>query len=117
MWWQPPTDCSRPGRASSSRTTIERAPLIAVLERGRIVQQGARTELAVAPGPFRDLLVASRTEHGHALPAGDGIDAKGVVAAELSEGEAALLGSAHVAGSKTITRASPFSITAPGCGS
>src|SRR6185436_1938092 len=49
-------------------STIERAPLIAVLERGRIVQQGARTELAVAPGPFRDLLEASRTEHGHDLP-------------------------------------------------
>jgi ABC-type multidrug transport system fused ATPase/permease subunit len=66
-------------------STIERAPLIAVLERGRIVQQGARTELAVAPGPFRDLLEASRTEHGHDLPAGNGIDAKGMVAAELSE--------------------------------
>ena len=68
-------------------STIERAPLVAVLERGRIVQQGARTELAVGPGPFRDLLEASRTEHGHALPAGDGIDAKGVVAAELSEAD------------------------------
>lgn len=66
-------------------STIERAPLVAVLERGRVVQQGPRTELAVAPGPFRDLLEASRTEHGHDLPAGDGIDAKGVVAAELSE--------------------------------
>ena len=68
-------------------STIERAPLVAVLERGRIVQQGARTELAVAPGPFRDLLEASRTDHGHDLPAGDGIDAKGVVAAELSEAD------------------------------
>jgi ATP-binding cassette, subfamily B, bacterial len=66
-------------------STIERAPLVAVLDRGRVVQQGARTELAVAPGPFRDLLEASRTEHGHDLSAGDGIDAKGVVAAELSE--------------------------------
>jgi ABC-type multidrug transport system fused ATPase/permease subunit len=66
-------------------STIERAPLVAVLERGRIAQQGARMELAVAPGPFRDLLEASRTDHGHDLPAGDGIDAKGSVAAELSE--------------------------------
>ena len=66
-------------------STIERAPLVAVLERGRVVQQGSRTELAVAPGPFRDLLEASRTEHGHDLPAGNGIDAKGVVAAQLSE--------------------------------
>src|SRR3954471_6570113 len=68
-------------------STIERAPLVAVLERGRIVQQGARAELAVAPGPFRDLLEASRTEHGRDLPAGDGIDAKGAVAAELSEAD------------------------------
>ena len=73
-------------------STIERAPLIAVLERGRIVQQGARAELAGAPGPFRDLLEASRTEHGHDLPAGDGIDAKGVVAAELSEADPAGVG-------------------------
>lgn len=53
-------------------STIERAPLVAVLDRGRVVQQGTRTELAVAPGPFRDLLEASRTDHGHDLPAGDG---------------------------------------------
>ncbi|GAA1928641.1 ATP-binding cassette domain-containing protein [Nocardioides marmoribigeumensis] len=66
-------------------STIERAPLVAVLERGRIVQQGSRTELAAAPGPFRDLLLASRTEHGHELPAGPGLDAQGVAAAELSE--------------------------------
>src|SRR3954454_9380316 len=68
-------------------STIERAPLVAVLERGRIVQQGARTEVAVAPGPFRDLLKASRTEHDHDLPAGDGIDARGLVAAKLSEAD------------------------------
>lgn len=74
-------------------STIERAPLVAVLDHGRIVQQGSRTELAAAAGPFRDLLDASRTEHGrehgheqghgHGAPA-DGLDAKGVVAAELS---------------------------------
>src|SRR3954471_3913564 len=68
-------------------STIERAPLVAVLDRGRVVQHGPRTELAVAPGPFRDLLEASRTDHSHDLPAGDGIDAKGVVAAELSEAD------------------------------
>ena len=68
-------------------STIERAPLVAVLEGGRIVQQGARTELAVAPGPFSALLAASRTEHGHALTAWDGIEAKGVVAAELSKAD------------------------------
>src|SRR3954451_740133 len=32
-------------------STIERAPLVAVLERGCIVQQGTRTELATARGP------------------------------------------------------------------
>ena len=51
-------------------STIERAPLVAVLDHGRVVQQGARTELAVAPGPFRDLLEASRTDHAHDLPPG-----------------------------------------------
>ena len=66
-------------------STIQRAPLVAVLDHGRVVQQGTRTELAVTPGPFRDLLQASRTEHGDALPGGDGIDAKGVVAAELAK--------------------------------
>src|SRR3954447_24873906 len=63
-------------------STIERAPLVAVLDRGRVVQQGTRTELAVAPGPFRDLLEASRTDPGHDVPAQ--YDAKGAVAAELS---------------------------------
>src|SRR4051794_21650737 len=64
-------------------TTIQRAPLVAVLDHGRVVQQGFRTELAAARGPFRDLLEASRTEHEHSTSAADGIDAKGVVAAEL----------------------------------
>ncbi|GAB7006093.1 ATP-binding cassette domain-containing protein [Nocardioides sp. AN3] len=41
-------------------TTIERAPLVAVLDHGRVVQQGPRIELAAVPGPFRDLLEASR---------------------------------------------------------
>jgi len=65
-------------------STIERAPLVAVLDHGHVVQQGTRTELAVAHGQFRDLLEASRTDHGHDGPAGTGVDAKGVVAAELS---------------------------------
>src|SRR4051812_43269249 len=68
-------------------STIERAPLVAVLERGRIVQQGARTEGGVAPGPFRDLVKARRPEHDHGLPAGDGIGARGLVAAKLGEGD------------------------------
>ncbi|HEX2893483.1 MAG TPA: ATP-binding cassette domain-containing protein [Marmoricola sp.] len=66
-------------------STIERAPLVAVLDRGRVVQHGSRATLAIAPGPFRDLLEASRTEHAYGDPAADGVDAKGVVAAELSE--------------------------------
>ncbi|MBO9521031.1 MAG: ABC transporter ATP-binding protein [Nocardioidaceae bacterium] len=61
-------------------STIERAPLVAVLDHGRVVQQGSRAELAASPGAFRDLLQASRTEHGAAT---DGLDAQGVVAAEL----------------------------------
>ncbi len=68
-------------------STIERAPLVAVLDHGRVVQQGARSELAVVDGPFRDLLEASRTDHGHGEHAGDGVDAKGVAAAELSATE------------------------------
>lgn len=55
-------------------TTIERAPLVAVLDGGRIVQQGPRDELAATPGPFATLLAASRTEavvpDGAAGPAG-----------------------------------------------
>ncbi|HEY0952077.1 ABC transporter ATP-binding protein, partial [Nocardioides sp.] len=69
-------------------STIERAPLVAVLDRGRVVQHGPRAELAVVPGPFRDLLAASRTV-GHDLPAGEGLDAKGVAAAEHSEAQSA----------------------------
>ncbi|SDT18700.1 ATP-binding cassette domain-containing protein [Microlunatus soli] len=41
-------------------STINRAPLVAVLDHGRVIQQGARAELASVPGPFRDLLQASR---------------------------------------------------------
>ena len=42
--------------------TIERAPHVVVLDHGQVIQQGRRAELAEAPGPFRDLLVDSRTE-------------------------------------------------------
>ncbi|GAA1851366.1 ATP-binding cassette domain-containing protein [Myceligenerans crystallogenes] len=40
-------------------STIERAGHVAVLDHGRVVQNGPRAELATAPGPFRDLLAAS----------------------------------------------------------
>lgn len=42
-------------------STIERAPLAAVLDHGRVVQLGLRAELAGVPGPFRDLVSASRS--------------------------------------------------------
>jgi ABC-type multidrug transport system fused ATPase/permease subunit len=45
-------------------TTIARAPLVAVLDHGRVVQHGVRAELAVTPGPFRDLLLASGAGRG-----------------------------------------------------
>jgi ABC-type multidrug transport system fused ATPase/permease subunit len=42
-------------------STIERAPMVAVLDHGRIIQLGSRAELATSPGPFLELLRASRT--------------------------------------------------------
>ncbi|WP_346780617.1 ABC transporter ATP-binding protein [Janibacter sp. DB-40] len=48
--------------------TIERAPHLVVLDHGRVIQQGRRTELADTPGPFRDLLLDSRTETDAAPP-------------------------------------------------
>ena len=41
-------------------STTERAEQVAVLERGHVVQAGRRVELAHTPGPFADLLEASR---------------------------------------------------------
>ncbi|WP_193608414.1 ATP-binding cassette domain-containing protein [Nocardioides lijunqiniae] len=40
-------------------STTERADQVAVLDGGRVVQRGARAELATTPGPFRELLRAS----------------------------------------------------------
>ncbi|MBM6400160.1 ABC transporter ATP-binding protein [Phycicoccus sonneratiae] len=40
-------------------STTQRAARVAVLDHGRVVQQGPRAELAVAEGPFRALLAAS----------------------------------------------------------
>jgi ABC-type multidrug transport system fused ATPase/permease subunit len=39
--------------------TTGRAELVAVLDGGRVVQQGTRTRLSAEPGPFRDLLDAA----------------------------------------------------------
>ena len=41
-------------------STTERAEQVAVLESGRVVQQGPRARLAAADGPFRDLLDGRR---------------------------------------------------------
>ncbi len=43
-------------------TTTARADRVAVLDGGRVVQQGSRSVLAAEPGPFRDLLVAARAD-------------------------------------------------------
>ena len=58
-------------------STTQRAAQVAVLDHGRVVQQGPRAELAAADGPFRRLLEASgddlepgREEHPVPLPAG-----------------------------------------------
>jgi ATP-binding cassette, subfamily B, bacterial len=45
-------------------TTIERAGLVAVLDHGRVVQHGARAELAEVPGPYRSLIEASAAQDG-----------------------------------------------------
>ncbi|GAB2504285.1 ATP-binding cassette domain-containing protein [Promicromonospora xylanilytica] len=42
--------------------TIERAGLVAVLDHGRVVQQGRRAVLARTPGPFRSLLEAGSSD-------------------------------------------------------
>ncbi|WP_129784197.1 ABC transporter ATP-binding protein [Promicromonospora panici] len=42
--------------------TIERADLVAVLDHGRVVQQGPRAVLAHTPGPFRTLLEAGASD-------------------------------------------------------
>ncbi|MFL0410136.1 ATP-binding cassette domain-containing protein [Microbacterium paludicola] len=59
-------------------TTIERADLVAVLDHGRVVQQGPRTALAVADGPFRRLQEAAASDGviddavpSDAVPSGD----------------------------------------------
>lgn len=43
--------------------TVERAGLVAVLEQGRVVQQGGHAELAAAEGRFRDLLRSGDAGH------------------------------------------------------
>ncbi len=49
-------------------STTERAERVAVLDGGRVVQQGPRSALASEPGPFRDLLEASAEVDEPAAP-------------------------------------------------
>jgi ATP-binding cassette subfamily B protein len=50
-------------------STTRRCDSVAVLDRGRVVQQGPRPRLAAEPGPFRDLLAAAG-ETARAVDAG-----------------------------------------------
>ncbi|WP_137293190.1 ATP-binding cassette domain-containing protein [Nocardioides dongxiaopingii] len=60
-------------------STVTRADLVAVLDAGRVVQQGPRSRLAVQPGPFRSLLEAGGgdllDEHLGAVDDGEGAGA------------------------------------------
>jgi len=66
-------------------STIERAEMVAVLDHGRVIQQGMRDELAQVEGPFRGLLTASATED---FAAADTIEA----AAAIEAAEAGAVG-------------------------
>ncbi|ANC31043.1 ATP-binding cassette domain-containing protein [Isoptericola dokdonensis] len=75
-------------------TTIERAGLVAVLDHGRVVQQGPRAQLAGVPGRYRDLLEASVAHGGDVLDDGaddaaDGTDADGDLDAATTAGREA----------------------------
>ncbi len=59
-------------------STIQRAPAVAVLDHGQVVQHGSRAELARAEGPFRDLLLASRAELDHSAPVAEPAEADDV---------------------------------------
>jgi len=50
--------------------TTERADRVAVLEAGRVVQQGSRSELAAVDGPFQKLLLDAEPEHVRGLSRG-----------------------------------------------
>ncbi|WP_110206366.1 ATP-binding cassette domain-containing protein [Nocardioides daejeonensis] len=73
-------------------TTIERAPLVAVLDHGRVVQYGARPVLAVRPGPFRDLLRDSRASHAEAIDAPESGEPQPTPHATLDQGDLGAVG-------------------------
>ncbi|MGE9807945.1 ATP-binding cassette domain-containing protein [Janibacter sp. G1551] len=89
--------------------TIERAPHVVVLDHGTVVQEGRRTELAAAPGPFRSLLLDSRadtseaggTDSGASVVHGDPVGGRRRTttpppAAEVGDGPSLARGIAHV---------------------
>ena len=65
-------------------STVRRADQVAVLDRGRLVDEGPRAELEARPGPFRRLLDAAETEPAAAVAAR--------VEADRSEGDSAIGG-------------------------
>ncbi len=74
--------------------TIERAGLVAVLDHGRVVQQGRRAALARTPGPFRTLLEAGASDGtlddgaaGHETDAAAEARAQSVAAPTVSTGQ------------------------------
>src|SRR6478736_6168091 len=80
--------------------TVDRADQVVVLDHGRVVQQGPRSVLARADGPFRALLEASRVEgHADALDA-EGVDATGSGVDAASGGVGAATGGAGAAGAR-----------------
>ncbi|HWU31475.1 MAG TPA: ATP-binding cassette domain-containing protein, partial [Marmoricola sp.] len=54
-------------------STVERADRVVVLDRGQVIQQGPRAELAAVDGPFRTLLEASGKEGSQDTPAAHSI--------------------------------------------
>lgn len=61
-------------------STAERADAVAVLDGGQVIQQGPRAELALAPGPFADLLAAAGATEATS------VDAQAVAPASLRGG-------------------------------
>ncbi|MDN4173686.1 ATP-binding cassette domain-containing protein [Nocardioides sp. SOB77] len=65
--------------------TVERAGLVAVLEQGRVVQQGGHAQLAATPGRFQDLLRSGDAEQS-AGDAPEAVDAPVDAAVDAGEG-------------------------------
>ena len=79
-------------------STIERADMVAVLDHGRVIQQGMRDALALVDGPFRRLLDASDTE----AYAPDGVTAVAASGTAPAAPEAVRAGQNAVGGRRRI---------------